>query len=138
MSTKIIKVPYNTVLFHVNCWKVFWNIFIWNSFRNFCFKFVNFNTIYKQITVCSIMFALKLIEYIFFAVNECSSNPCVGPSPRIKMSFFILNMNRWTHIYSKDYCVITKTISWMWKNSFSIKSSAISKIFTLINISIFG
>ena len=30
------------------------------------------------------------MEYIFSAVNVCS-NPCVGPYPKIKMSFFLLS-----------------------------------------------
>ena len=30
---------------------------------------------------------VKLIEYIFSAVNECSPNPCVVPLPRIKIYF---------------------------------------------------
>ena len=33
---------------------------------------------------------LKLIEYFFSAVNVVSSNPCVGISPRTKISFFLL------------------------------------------------
>ena len=33
---------------------------------------------------------MKLIEYIFSAVNVCS-NPCVGPFPRMKMYFFVLS-----------------------------------------------
>ena len=32
---------------------------------------------------------MKLIRHIFSAVSVCS-NPCVGPFPRIKMSFFLL------------------------------------------------
>ena len=34
---------------------------------------------------------VKLIEYIFSAVNECSPNPYIGPKPRIKMSFPLLS-----------------------------------------------
>ena len=34
---------------------------------------------------------LKLIEYIFSAVNECSPNPCVGPIPNINMSVPLLS-----------------------------------------------
>ena len=37
---------------------------------------------------------IKLTEYIFSAVNECSPNPCVGLFPRIKMSFPLLST--WT------------------------------------------
>ena len=33
----------------------------------------------------------KLIEYTFTALNLCSY-PCVGPLPRIKMSFFLLQI----------------------------------------------
>ena len=33
----------------------------------------------------------KLIKYIFSAVSECS-NPCVGPLPKIKISFFLLSI----------------------------------------------
>ena len=34
---------------------------------------------------------MKLFEYFFSAVNVVSSNPCVVPSPGIKMSFFLLS-----------------------------------------------
>ena len=37
------------------------------------------------------LFRYCKIEYIFSAVNVCS-NPCVGPFPRIRMSFFLLSM----------------------------------------------
>ena len=36
-------------------------------------------------------FSVKLIEYIFSALRVVS-NPCVGPIPRIKMSFFLLSI----------------------------------------------
>ena len=35
---------------------------------------------------------VKLIEYIASAVNLVSSYPCVGPSPRINMSFHLLSI----------------------------------------------
>ena len=35
---------------------------------------------------------LKLIGYIASAVNVVSSNPCVGPSPKIKMYFPLLSI----------------------------------------------
>ena len=35
---------------------------------------------------------VKLVEYIFSVVNECSPNLCVGPFPRIKMYFFLLSI----------------------------------------------
>ena len=31
---------------------------------------------------------VKLIEYVFYAVSVCIK-PCLGPFPRIKMSFFL-------------------------------------------------
>ena len=34
---------------------------------------------------------LKLIKYLSSAVNFVSSNPCVGSSPRIKISFVLLS-----------------------------------------------
>ena len=34
---------------------------------------------------------LKLIGYLASAVNLISSNPCAGPSPRIKISFPLLS-----------------------------------------------
>ena len=34
---------------------------------------------------------MKLIEYIFSAVNIVPSNPCVGPAPNIKIYFFLLS-----------------------------------------------
>ena len=38
-----------------------------------------------------VFFLVKLIEYIFSALSVYS-NPCVGPLPRIKMSFFLLSI----------------------------------------------
>ena len=41
----------------------------------------------------NLLFAcLKLIGYIASAVNVVSSNPCVGPSPKIKMYFPLLSI----------------------------------------------
>ena len=34
---------------------------------------------------------VKLIEYIFSAIRVLS-NPCVGPLPRISMSYFLLSI----------------------------------------------
>ena len=34
---------------------------------------------------------VKLIGYFASAVNVVSSNPCVGPSPRVKISFSLLS-----------------------------------------------
>ena len=34
---------------------------------------------------------IKLIEYSAFAFNVASNYPCVGPSPRIKISLFLLS-----------------------------------------------
>ena len=34
-------------------------------------------------------FSVKLIEYFFSAFNVVSSNPCVGPLPRIKIYFLL-------------------------------------------------
>ena len=57
------------------------------------------------------LFSVKLIEYFFFKVNVVMSNPCVGPSPRIRISFFlVIDMCR-THIYSKNYTISTKSIT---------------------------
>ena len=36
------------------------------------------------------VFLVKSIEYILSALSVCS-NPCVGPLPRIEISFFILS-----------------------------------------------
>ena len=36
-------------------------------------------------------FSVKLVEYIFSAVKVISSYPCVGPSPRIRISFFLMS-----------------------------------------------
>ena len=43
----------------------------------------------------------QLIEYICSADSVCS-NPCVGPIPNTNTSFFIINVCRKTHIYSKN------------------------------------
>ena len=81
---------------------------------------------------------VKLIHwYIFSAVSVVPSNPGVGPWPRIKISVFIINMYRRTHINTKSYSLATKSAFRKWKSSFSIKSNTISRIFLLINISIF-
>ena len=70
------------------------------NFRIFCFEFMNFCTINKQVTIRSIIMQaqtkfcltlLKLIEYIFSAVSVCS-NPCLGPLPRIKIPFVLLSI----------------------------------------------
>ena len=42
----------------------------------------------------------KSVEYWTSAVNAVSSNPCVGPLPRIKI-------HRWAHINSKNNGVFT-------------------------------
>ena len=36
--------------------------------------------------------SVKLIEHLFSAVSVVSTNPCVGPSPKIKISFFLLSL----------------------------------------------
>ena len=38
-----------------------------------------------------LLFSVKLFKYIFSADSVCS-NPCVGPLPRIKISFFLLSI----------------------------------------------
>ena len=38
-----------------------------------------------------VFFLVKLIQYSFSTLSVCS-NPCVGPLPRIKMSFFLLSI----------------------------------------------
>ena len=35
--------------------------------------------------------SVKLIDYFFSAVNVVLSNPCAEPSPRIRISFFLLS-----------------------------------------------
>ena len=62
----------------------------------------------KKLTICSVNFffvAIKLIEYIFSAVNVCS-NPCVGPFPRTNISKYvfcpIINISGRTHISTKN------------------------------------
>ena len=42
---------------------------------------------HQQIRNC-----VKLIGYLVSAVNTVSSNPCVGPSPIIKISLFLLSI----------------------------------------------
>ena len=44
-----------------------------------------------------LLFLVKLIEYNFFAVSECS-NPCVGPLPMIKKYFLLLKIFGDEHI----------------------------------------
>ena len=39
----------------------------------------------------TLLCSAKVIQYFFSAVSVVSSNPCVGPSPRIKISFFLLS-----------------------------------------------
>ena len=38
-----------------------------------------------------LLFSVKLIEYFFSAINVVPSNPCVAPSPRIKIYYFLLS-----------------------------------------------
>ena len=42
-------------------------------------------------TIFFVFYSVKLIEYNFYALSVCS-NPCVGPFPRIKISFFLLSV----------------------------------------------
>ena len=75
--------------------------------------------------------AVKIIEYFFSAVSVVSSNPCVGPSPRVKYLFFVIKVYRLTHIYCKNYYIFTKSTSRKLKRSFCIKSNTISRILYL-------
>ena len=69
----------------------FWSILLW-----IC-KFLYHSQTNNYLFHCNaslkknFFVTVKLIEYIFSAVSGCS-NPCVGPFPRIKMSFFLLTM----------------------------------------------
>ena len=38
-----------------------------------------------------LLFSVKLIEFNFSALSVCS-NPCVGPFPKIRISFFLLSV----------------------------------------------
>ena len=64
------------------------------NFRIFCVELNNFCTINKQSLVpleCklkeNLLFSVKLTELFFlqFSTNLVPSNPCVGPSPRIRI-----------------------------------------------------
>ena len=37
-----------------------------------------------------LLYSVKLTEYVYSALSVCS-NPCVGPLPKIKISFFLLS-----------------------------------------------
>ena len=50
--------------------------------------------------------SVKFIEYhCFSSVSAASSKPSVGPLTRLKISSFIINIHRGTHISAK-YCHI--------------------------------
>ena len=66
------------------------------NFRIFSFELIHFYTLRNKITFASIICRLKqnflfdlekLIEYWVSVVNVVSSYPCVGPLPRVKISF---------------------------------------------------
>ena len=66
-------------------------------FRVPCFKLTYFSSINKEeaivsIDVIQILGCVKLIACIASAANAVSSNPCVGPTPRIKVSFSFLSI----------------------------------------------
>ena len=50
---------------------------------------------------------VKLIGYLPSAVIMGSFNPCVGPSPRTKIHFFIINVHRKAHISTESNNVFT-------------------------------
>ena len=56
----------------------------------------------------------------------------------LKCPFFIINRNRRTHIYSREYYIAAKSTTWKLKTTSSIKSNSITRIWVLINISIFS
>ena len=115
------------------------------QFQNLLLWIYDFFTINKQVTIRSIIMQahknfvwslLKLIEYIFSAFSICS-NPCIGR--RIKIYIFsVINLCWWTHIYYKNYQILTISTAWMWKLWSSVKCNSISRIFVPINTSIFG
>ena len=57
----------------------------------------------------------------------------------LRLIFFLLIINacRRTHIYSKNYDILTKSTNWKWKTSSSIKSNSITRIAIFINIYVF-
>ena len=116
------------------------------NFRIIWFKLMNFCTINKQVTIFFIimqaqtiflLFSVKLIEYIFSALSVCS-NPCAGPLPRNKISFFsVINLCWWTNIYTKNY-YISAGSSWrVWKKPMSIKSNSLIRKYPYLSISTF-
>ena len=52
--------------------------------------------------------------------------------------FPVINLCRWAHVYSKNYYISASSKTRRWKTSVSIKSNSISRIFVLIDISIFS
>ena len=77
----------------------------------------------------------KLIEYSTSAVIVVSSNPCVGPLPRTKISFFLLSIctDRLMN-YSKNNNTFTSIKTWKWKKQTRIKPISWIRIFTWISI----
>ena len=73
-----------------------------------------FNIIHYNVNLDKISFfvTVKLTEYIFSPVKVCS-NPCVDSFSRTNIYiFFIINMSRGTHIYSKNYYILTTSTTW--------------------------
>ena len=80
-----------------------------------------------------LLLSVKLIESIFSAVSGCS-NAFIRPLTRIKIFFLVLDI--WTT--PKIITFLPAPPPGCEKKSFSIKFNTISRIFILINISIFS
>ena len=52
--------------------------------------------------------------------------------------YYVININRRTHIYSKNHYILTKSAIWKLKTWFPIKSNSITRISIVIKISIFS
>ena len=63
-----------------------WNVFMALTKKNCCF---HCNVDLKQNAAFNLV---KLIEYFASAITTVSSNPCVWPSPRTKIYFFLLSI----------------------------------------------
>ena len=66
-----------------------------NILQNFCSIIIQIQTIF-------FVFSINSIEY-FISIDNACSNRCVGPLPRIKISFFLLSIftDELIHYYSK-------------------------------------
>ena len=93
---------HNRYAFISECFGLYWYIFTPLSYKN-CYFYCN-----ADLNKIFFLVPAKLLEYLASAAIVILSNPCVGPSPRTKVSFFsIISMFWRTIIYTKHNNIFT-------------------------------